>query len=114
MEKRQSPRFKTTKLKALITLLISPDSAPVEIEGDVLDMSMTGLKIKLHTALPSNLGQAKIKISLTSAHSTIPIHINGVIRYQSLTTQYGLQFAAENTTQAINNLLFECARVSHH
>ena len=110
MEKRQYPRYKTTKLKALVSLFISPHSAPVQIEGDVLDVSMTGVKIKLHSELPANLGEAKVKISLSSLHSKVPMQINGMIRYKSLTTQFGLQFAADNAPQDISDFLFECAR----
>ena len=113
MEKRQYPRYKTTKLKALVSLFISPHTVSVEIEGDVLDVSMTGVKIKLYGELPANLGEARVKISLSSAHSKVPMQINGMIRYKSLTTQYGLQFAADNAPQAINDFLFECAR-SHN
>lgn len=110
MEKRRYPRYKTTKLKALIILSPTADDVELQIEGEVLDMSMSGLKIKLHAPLPVDLGEARIKILLSSAHSKVPMQISGMIRYQSLSTQYGLQFAADNAPQAINDFLFECAR----
>jgi len=111
MEKRQFPRFKTQGLNAVLTFYQANSNEQLVLKGEVLDMSLTGIKIKLFTALPAGLNDSKINIALRSAHSKVPMNINGVIRHSAASLQCGMQFAQEMPKQAADDLLFECTRI---
>ena len=111
MEKRQFPRFKTQGLNAVLTFYQANSTEQLVLEGEVLDMSLTGIKIKLFSALPAGLSDSKINIALRTVHSKVPMNINGVIRHRTTSLQCGMQFTQETPKQAVDNLLFECSRV---
>ncbi|WP_340678647.1 PilZ domain-containing protein [Paraglaciecola sp.] len=113
MEKRQFPRFKTQGLHAVITFYHPNSSERVSVQGEVLDMSLAGIKIKLASAVPAGISDSKIKIALTSAHSKVPMQINGVIRHRHTAWECGVQFAQGTLIQEVDDLLFECTRVKN-
>jgi len=110
MEKRQFPRFKTQGLNAVLTFYQANSTEQLVLEGEVVDMSLTGIKIKLFSALPAGLSDSKINITLRYVHSKVPMNINGVIRHRT-SLQCGMQFTQEMAKQAADDLLFECTRI---
>jgi hypothetical protein len=110
MEKRQFPRFKTQGLNAVITFYHANALENVVLQGKVLDMSLAGIKIKLASAMPMGIGDSKIKIALSSAHSKVPMQINGVIRHRHTAWECGVQFAQGTLIQEVDDLLFECIK----
>ncbi|KXI27647.1 PilZ domain-containing protein [Paraglaciecola hydrolytica] len=111
MEKRQFPRFETQGLHAVVTFYQSNSAENVVVQGEVLDMSLAGIKIKLASALPAGMHDSKIKIALSSSHSKVPMQINGIIRHRHTAWECGVQFTQGSLIPEVDELLFECTKV---
>ena len=108
-EKRSHPRFMPEGLIANITIDLPPPDGEITIEGEVIDMSYTGIKIKLNTPFPADLDYGEIRILLTMPQSGIPVSIHGIIKHCSDQCEYGLQFTDKHN---VDNLVFECIKLA--
>jgi hypothetical protein len=110
VERRQHPRIYPQGLRAKIFLDSQPD--PLNLEGDVLDISLTGIKIKLDK--PSGDLDGKIKIALSLPDTGIPLSITGILKHQANASELGLHYIGNPDADALDRLLFECTKLAKH
>ena len=110
-ERRQSPRFNPNGLKANI-LLESPED-PINLEGEVIDISHTGVKIKLKESMPVSIDR-KIRIEFLLPESGIPFSISGILKHQLKPTELGLHYVDCPVVEALDKFMFECIKLSKH
>jgi PilZ domain-containing protein len=109
-EKRKHPRLTLGKSTAHITL--QPfDHDAIELKGQVLDLSYSGIRISLETPLPK-ASDGKVKIVITLPESKIPITIHGIIKHRSPDSKYGLEYANDISEDQLDLMLFECIKLS--
>lgn len=112
LEKRICPRFLPDDLIANITVKPPLPDEEIIVEGKIIDMSYTGIKIKLNTPFPANIDCGEIRIEMTLPQSSISVSIHGVIKHRSNECEYGLQFADKHGEHDVDNLMFECIKLS--
>jgi len=110
-EKRKHVRFEPKGV--LANIIISPPSPHniILLQGVVVDISYSGIKIKLSCAIPVNIPPSKIKINLILHKLAFPIVIKGLIRYVNPWFEMGFKFAEDNAKHEIDDLLFECIKM---
>ncbi len=111
-EKRTHPRFLPDGLIASIAVKLTPPDKEIVVEGKIIDMSYTGIKIQLNTPLPSNISTGEIRIMMIMPQSGLPISIHGIIRHCSEQGEYGLNFSGKHAEHHIDNLMFECIKLA--
>ncbi|MGK0268722.1 MAG: hypothetical protein ACI8Y3_001339 [Paraglaciecola sp.] len=110
IDKRKHIRFEFKGILANITLYPASSQETILLQGVVVDMSYSGIKIKLFSAIPANIGESKMEIHLTLPKSSLPIAIKGMIRYVNPQSEMGFKFAGDHAKQEIDDLLFECVK----
>lgn len=109
-EKRNHVRFNPEGLKAHIVIDPPPPDEEIIIDGQVLDMSYRGIKIKLTRPFGRNIEQAELRISIVLPESGVPISIHGMIRHIQDGHECGLQYADHHSEEELDNLMFECIK----
>ncbi|MFT5925212.1 MAG: hypothetical protein ACI9LE_002218 [Paraglaciecola sp.] len=112
IEKREHVRFKPKGVLANIAIYPASPHEKISLQGVVIDMSYSGIKIKLSSAIPANIGESKMEIYLTLPKSAFPIAIKGVIRHVNPQSEIGFKFAENHAKQEIDDLLFECVKMT--
>jgi hypothetical protein len=111
-ERRESPRFNPHGLKANI-VLDSPND-PTNLEGEVIDISHTGVKIMLKSAMPVSFDR-KIRIEFLLPESGIPFSISGILKHHQINpTELGLHYVDCPVVEALDSFMFECIKLSKH
>ena len=90
--------------------MLEPPHDPIHLEGEVLDISYTGIKIKLYTPAAANL-DGKIKIRLFLPESGIPFSISGILKHQVNATELGLHYVESPGIKALDGFMFECIKL---
>lgn len=108
-DQRRFPRYKLKGIHASITF-IHPPHSNLCINGEVLDFSCSGIKIKLHSPL-STVMDGRVKILLILPESGIPLTINGTIKHQTA-SECGLECENNFSEEDFNELMFECIKSS--
>lgn len=108
-ERRQHPRFNPNGLKASIFLESSHD--PSKVEGKVVDISYTGIKIKLDTPMAADM-DGKIRIELCLPDSGIPFSISGILKHQLNSSELGLHYVDSPGADVWDSFMFECFKLS--
>lgn len=107
-ERRQYPRLNPDGMKASIAL--TPyEGSPTVIEGDVVDISFSGIKIRLKAPLTSNLA-GSIRIGLSLPDTGIPFYINGILKHQASPTELGLHYIDSPNVIAMDKFILECVK----
>jgi len=109
-DKRKHPRFNPVGLTATIDLAPLSSDEEFHLKGTVLDMSYSGIKIKLFSEMPEELPKSKIKIYLTIPDTGIQVTINGMIKHVNEQSVYGLNYSDEHQENEIDDLMFECIK----
>jgi hypothetical protein len=109
-EKRGQPRFNPRGLQAIITSEHFPDNQ-LSMNGEVIDISYTGIKIKLDKPLSVAL-DGRIKIQLLLPDSGIPLTISGIIKHQHLPAEYGLHYINTSSSGLLDNFMLECIKTA--
>lgn len=112
-EKRKYPRFQPQGLLASIKI-DPPAEKEIVLEGEVVDMSYNGIKIRLNKPLHVDIDHGEIKIEITMPQSGIPISIHGLIKHIREQYECGLQFAANHSEHCVDKLMFECIKLADH
>ena len=68
-DKRQHPRLSLKGVHANITISNALSEDSIHLEGDMVDMSYSGIRIKLLSEMPQNLPASNVKIVLTLPNS---------------------------------------------
>jgi hypothetical protein len=113
-EKRSRKRFNPEGLTAHIIIDPPPPDSEIVIDGEVVDMSYTGIKIKLNKPLSSIVEQGEIRISIVLPQSGVSLSIHGMIRHIKDGCECGLQYAERHTEDEMDDLMFECIRYAPH
>lgn len=110
LEKRQHPRVKIQELHAEICVSAADPFQRCILQGSVLDMSNTGIKIKLLTAMPKIPAHSNISIVLTNVNLSTPLKIKGMLRHVSADNECGIAFSSQTSTLEVDEFVFECVR----
>lgn len=109
-EQRKHPRLSLSNLKAHVSI-DRPNNDPIEFDGDVVDISYTGIKIRLTSPLPEE-SEGIVKIIVQLPLSKIPIAIQGEIKHYCPHFEYGVYHGNYSTEEALDELMFECVKQS--
>ena len=109
-ENRRHPRFCPDNLTANISIEPPPPDKKFIIEGAVIDMSYTGIKIKLNMPIHSDISKSVILINLTLPESGIPLTIRGIIKHLNNRSECGLQYSDKHLEHKVDDLMFECIK----
>ncbi len=112
-DKRVCPRFSPNGLTAHISIKPPHPEKEITFEGVIVDMSYSGIKIKLHSAINPNLPESKIKINFTIPDSGLPVSIHGTIKHLNDNSECGLQYAEQHSENDFDDLMFECIKISN-
>ena len=104
-ERRSHPRFYPDGLKANIQ--IENGQSLTFLEGEVIDISFTGIKIRLKTPSSWDM-EGKIKIDLHLPDTGIPFSINGILRHQSMAGDLGIEYVDASNVVEMDKFIFEC------
>jgi PilZ domain len=107
-DRRHSPRFNPKGLKANIVLESSPDM--MNLEGEVVDISLTGVKIRLNSPMP-DCNDNKIRINFLLPESGIPFSISGILKHQLKPTELGFQYVDSPVVEELDIFMFECIKL---
>jgi hypothetical protein len=112
MEKRQHPRAAVSGLIAQITFLSEHGQIVLQREGTVMDLSLMGIKIQLDQALPKDLNDCLLRLTLSQTSMLTPIRISG--RLKRLASQLELALVVEEDSNKPNydDLIFQCTKFS--
>ncbi len=108
-ERRKYPRLSPQGMKATITLDPIHNIAET-IEGDVVDISFTGIKIRLRTPIAGNMA-GPIRIELVLPDTGIPFFIAGVLKHQDSPTELGLHYIDSPNVVDLDKFMFECVKL---
>ena len=112
-EQRKHPRFNPKGLTAKIDLISLSSDEVLHLKGTIVDMSYSGIKIKLSADMPVEISESKIKIHLTLPDTNIPVTINGVIKHKSKQSEFGLHYSEHHSEDEVDHLMFECIKGAH-
>ena len=93
-----------------ITIAPPPPDEQIALQGKVIDMSYSGIRIKLTEMMPRNIPESKIKINMVMPNSGIPFTIQGVIKYLSEDSECGFSFDNNHAETELDDFMFECVR----
>jgi hypothetical protein len=108
-ERRQHPRYSANGLKAAVKL--GEFNEQVVLYGEVVDISLDGIKIKLDKPTDDDLA-GDIEIDLFLPNTEIPITVNGVLRHINGTGQLGLHYLHYPVAETLNHFMFDCMKLS--
>lgn len=110
-ERRCHPRLTLNGLKAQLTITPSLEDS-IEIDGRVIDISYSGIKIRLDSPLPKDRNEGYLKIVITLPESRVPLTIHGEIKHIGSELDYGLQYIDHSPEERLDLLMFECVKFS--
>jgi hypothetical protein len=110
MERRQHPRYSPTGLKAAIT--VSDPPPIINLYGEVVDISLNGIKIKLDIPSTDDL-EGDIKISLFLPDIEIPLFVRGVLKYVKDDGDVGLHYLDYPIADTLNKFMFDCMKLAN-
>ena len=111
-DNRRHPRFSPNGLVANITIEPPPPADEIILEGIVVDMSYTGIKIKLNTPISNDIPVSEILIKLTLPASGVQVSIHGIIKHLNAGLECGLQYSEKYPEHEVDDLMFECIKVA--
>jgi len=111
-DNRKHPRFCPNGLAASISIEPPPPDEKLTFDGTVVNISYTGIKIKLSTPLNTDIPDSFLLISLKLPESGVPVTIRGMIKHLN-NTECGLQYSSEKDLEhTVDSLMFECIKIS--
>ncbi len=113
VEQRKHQRFNPKGLVVTIDLIPLSSADNITLEGTIIDMSYSGIKIRLSSEMLIEVPESKIKIHLTLPDSEIPVTINGVIKHKSEDSDLGFHYSDHHSEDQVDNLMFECVKGAH-
>jgi hypothetical protein len=113
-ERRSRTRFCPVGLSAHLIIEPTLTENNIVLEGSVLDISYSGIKLKLHQRLQATFEEAHIRIVIRLPESGVPLTIHGMIRHihEAETSHCGLQYADHHEENELDELMFECIKLA--
>ncbi|QPK63316.1 PilZ domain-containing protein [Methylomonas sp. LL1] len=109
-DKRSHKRFNPEGLAAHIIIDPPPPDEEIIIDGLVVDMSYSGIKIRLQHPLGHEVLEAELRISIVLPESGVPVSIHGMIKHVQEQHECGLQYADRHSEDELDSLMFECVK----
>lgn len=113
-DNRSHKRFNPEGLAAHIIIDPPPPAEEIVIDGLVVDMSYSGIKIKLKHPLEEGVEEAELRISIVLPESGVLVSIHGMIKHVQDRHECGLQYADKHTEDELDSLMFECVKYAPH
>jgi PilZ domain len=110
-ENRLRKRFHPVGLAAQITIN-PPLGRVIALEGQVVDMSYGGIKIKLNEPFGNAVEEAELNITIVLPESGVPVSIRGRIKHIVNREEYGLKYNDEHMEYELDDLMFECVNLA--
>lgn len=109
-DKRTHQRFTPKGLVAHVTFEQPAEGRKLEVDGEVVDMSYGGIKIKLDHPVEAELEQAELNVQITLPESGVPVCMHGSIKHLHEDGQCGLQYDSQLGEEVLDELMFECVK----
>jgi hypothetical protein len=109
-DNRRHFRFCPEGLKAEIALIDLQTNKQVHLQGQVVDMSYSGIRIKLSSPMPANMPESQVKITVTMPKSGMTVNIKGSVRHMSQQAEYGVGYSHDHSEQEVDAFMFECIK----
>lgn len=113
-DKRNHKRFNPEGLAAHIIIDPPPPAEEIIIDGQVVDMSYSGIRIKLKEPLLLSIEEAELRITIMLPESGVSVSIHGMIKHVQDQHQCGLQYVETHTEDELDNFMFECIKYAPH
>jgi len=113
-DNRKHPRFSPNGLVANITIDPPPPDEEITVEGTIVDMSYTGIKIKLNTPINGDVPVSEIQINLTMPESGVPVTIHGMIKHLNDKSECGMEYSENHPEHTVDDLMFECIKIANN
>lgn len=107
-ERRLSPRINPSGIKASIYL--EPCHEAAYMEGEVVDISYTGIKIRLATPTADAM-DGRIKIQVYLPDSGIPLSITGILKHRNNQNEIGVHYVGDPNVLEMDRFMFECTKL---
>jgi len=107
-ERRNHLRVKPKNVQADIHS-IDPSIHETSVSGEILDISLTGIRIRLSNPLGKNIDD-NLKITLISPESGTPFTVHGTLKHLHSDTEYGVHYT-HHIDGSIDDVLFECEKL---
>jgi PilZ domain len=109
IERREHPRYNPPGLYA--TIKLGSELAPIIIQGEIVDISYNGVKIRME--LPANHAlDNTIKIELCLPDSETPLSIFGTLKHHSHFGELGFEYVDCPVVEALDSFMFECMKIA--
>ncbi len=106
-EKRTHRRLKPKGLQAGV--MFSSANQEIALDADILDISYTGIRVKLKHPIASDL-EGHIKITMTLPESGTSFSVHGILKHQQPDTEYGVHYL-DHIEGSIDDVMFECVEL---
>jgi len=108
-ERRRHLRSKPQNIKANI-LALNSSEPEISLSGEILDISRTGIRIKLSKPLGKSVND-NLKITMVLPDSGIPFTVHGTLKHLHSDTEYGVH-VTHHVDGSVDDLLFECVKLT--
>ncbi len=108
-ERRNHLRVKPKNVQANIHAT-EPSADEVPISGEILDISRTGIRLKLNKPLGKSVND-NLKITMTAPESGTPFTVHGTLKHLHSDTEYGVHYT-DHVDGSIDDILFECVKLN--
>jgi len=108
-EKRNHLRIKPQGLQA--DVLFKSADQEIALEADILDISYSGIRVKLKEAVASEIN-GHIRITMTLPESGTPFSVHGILKHQPTDSECGLHYV-DHVEGSIDDLMFECIELDN-
>ncbi len=108
-ERRDHQRVKTSSIPADI-FPMHPTEQEVALSGEIIDISRTGIRIRLDKALGKVVNE-NLKITMKLPDTGAPFTVHGKLKHQHSDTEYGVHYI-QQVEGSIDDLLFECIQLN--
>jgi len=108
-ERRDHQRVKAGNVQANVSSL-NASKSEVPLNGEILDISRTGIRIKLSEPLGQNIND-NLKITMVSPVSGVPFTVHGTLKALHSDTEFGLHYT-QNEDGSVDDMLFECVKLT--
>ncbi len=106
-EKRTHQRIKPKGLQA--GLFFSSKNKEIALEADILDISYSGIRVKLREPIAADM-TGNIRIDMLLPESNAPFSVHGILKHQNGDAEFGLHYV-DHVDGSIDDLMFECVEL---
>jgi hypothetical protein len=107
LEKRRHHRHKPKPMQTEIRFT----HAETEVDAEILDISYSGIRVKLKQAISSTINE-RVKITMTLPESKAPFSIHGILKHQANSLECGIHYT-QHITGSIDDVMFECLELDN-